>query len=234
MTMNQSFAEQVTTPDAISDPAEVAKVARFYEELLLQTDTTRVAFRLARTYAEALLGVAEGKGEAEAVGEQFRSLFQDVFPATPGFEGLLVSPGVSRKRKDEFLAKALEGKASPLFVDFLRVLNRKDRLGLLRPVAVAYRTLRENSANRTRVLVETAAPLTPAQTQSLTETLAATIGKTPVLVVRENPDLIGGLVVHVGDKVFDTSVRTKLQTLRTKLLARGNHEIQRGRDRFSH
>ncbi|MBY0513297.1 MAG: F0F1 ATP synthase subunit delta, partial [Gemmataceae bacterium] len=69
---------------------------------------------------------------------------------------------------------------------------------------------------------------------ALTQTLAAALGKTPILVVRPNPALLGGLVVHVGDTVYDTSVRSKLQTARTKLLARGSHEIQSRRDRFSH
>jgi F0F1-type ATP synthase delta subunit len=82
------------------------------------------------------------------------------------------------------------------------------------------------------VLVETAAPLDADQTAALEKTLAALTGKTPVLVVREKPELIGGLVVHVGDKVYDTSVRTKLRAVRNKLLARGSHEIQGGRDRF--
>ena len=131
-------------------------------------------------------------------------------------------------------AKALEGRATPLLVDFLRLLNRKDRLGSLRLIAIAYRSLRDSRANRLRVLVETAAPLTEEQKTVLTETLAETTGKTPVLVVREKPELIGGVVVHIGDRVFDTSVRTKLRTIRNQLLVRGTHEIQSRRDRFRH
>jgi F0F1-type ATP synthase delta subunit len=56
----------------------------------------------------------------------------------------------------------------------------------------------------------------------------------PVLRVREDPDLLGGMVVRVGAKVFDGSVRSRLETLRNQLLSRGSHEIQAGRDRFSH
>jgi F-type H+-transporting ATPase subunit delta len=82
--------------------------------------------------------------------------------------------------------------------------------------------------------VESAVSLTEAQQQALTDTLAGVIHKTPILVVRVKPELIGGLIVHIGDRVLDTSVRTRLQHIRTQLLARGSHEIQSGRDRFSH
>lgn len=233
MSQNASYLEQVQTPGAMS-PEELEHAQERYENILLQTDSSRVAGRLARTYAEALLAVAEGRGEADAVGDQFDSLLKDVFPKVPGFETFLDTPAVNKHAKDEALARVFGGAASPLFTDFLRLLNRKDRLGLVRLVAVAYRALRDKKANRLRVLVETAAPLDEAQKKALRDTLAQALNKTPVLVVRENPDLIGGLVVHVGDKVYDTSVRSKLQAVRNTLLVRGSHAIQSGRDRFSH
>jgi F-type H+-transporting ATPase subunit delta len=205
---------------------------RLREDTQLQTDSSRVAGRLARTYAEALLDAAEKQGQADAVGEQFASLLGDVLPSVGGLEAFLDSPSVSGKRKDAAIAQLFDGRATPLFLDFLRLLNRKNRLGILRLVAIAYRTLRDTQANRLSVLVEAAAPLDAGQRQALEATLAQLTGKTPMLVVRENADLIGGLVVHVGDRVYDTSVRSKLRAVRNKLLARGSHEIQGRRDRF--
>ena len=144
------------------------------------------------------------------------------------------TPAISRVRKDEVIAKVFGERTTALVADFLRLLNRKGRLGLIRLIAVAYRGLRDIKANRARVLVETAAPLSEKQIDDLRTTLGGLLSKTAVVVTRVNPELIGGLIVHVGDKVFDTSVRTKLFNVRTQLLERGNHEIQRGRDRFSH
>ena len=233
MTQNASYVEQVNTPGAMS-PEEMAQAQERYEDILLRTDSSRVAGRLARTYAEALLDIAGRRGEADAVAEQFDSLLNDVFPNVAGLEAFLDTPAVNKHTKDEALAGAFGDRATPLFLDFLRLLNRKDRLGLVRLIAVAYRALRDKKANRQRILVETAAPLSDAQKTALRDTLAAALNKTPVLVVRENPALIGGLVVHVGDKVYDTSVRTKLQAVRHTLLVRGSHAIQSGRDRFSH
>lgn len=233
MTQNASFAEQAETPGAVS-PDELAHAEHLYADELLQTDDSRVAGRLARTYAEALLGVAERRGEADAVADEFGSLLNDVFAQTPGLEAYLDTPAVNRLKKDELLARAFDGRATPLFLDFLRLLNRKDRLGLVRMVATAYRALRDRKANRQRVLVETAAPLDAAQKNALRDTLAQATGKQVVLVVREKPELIGGLVVHVGDTVHDTSVRSRLRAAREKLLVRGSHEIQSRRDRFRH
>src|SRR6185436_3770660 len=136
---------------------------------------------------------------------------RDVLDAHAGVEGFFENPALTREKKDAILAKAFDSSASPLFSDFLRVLNRKDRLGLVRLIAIAYRSLRDAAANRVLVLVEAAAPLSPDQQAEVASTLAAASGKTPVVVVRHTPELIGGMIVRVGDKVFDTSVRTKLQ-----------------------
>lgn len=231
MSQYSSYTEEAQTPGVLP-PEEMEKAQHLYEDILLRTDSSRVAGRLARTYAEALLAAAEQRGEADAIGEQFRSLGKDVFPNVPGLELFLSSPAANRKRKDAVIARVFDGRATPLFLDFLRLLNRKDRLGILRLIAIAYRALRDQQAHRQRILVEAAAPLAPDQQQALEAALAELTGKTPVLVVRENPDLIGGLVVHVGDKVYDTSVRSKLRAVRNKLLARGSHEIQGRRDRF--
>ncbi|QDU24002.1 ATP synthase F1 subunit delta [Urbifossiella limnaea] len=232
MSQYSSYVEEVMSTGYHMSAEDMEKAQHRYEDILLRTESSRVTGRVARTYAEALLTAAEARGEADAVGDQFRSLGKDVFPAMPGLEALLDSPSVSRKRKDAVITQLFDGRATPLFLDFLRLLNRKDRLGILRLIAIAYRSLRDNDANRLRILVETAAPLDADQTAALERALAELTGKTPVLVVRPAPELIGGLVVHVGDKIYDTSVRSKLRAVRTKLLARGSHEIQGRRDRF--
>jgi F-type H+-transporting ATPase subunit delta len=69
-----------------------------------------------------------------------------------------------------------------------------------------------------RVRVSTAVELTDAQKADLTATLAGMLKQTPVLDVRVAPDLLGGMVVQIGDRVIDTSVRTRLETIRTLLL----------------
>jgi F-type H+-transporting ATPase subunit delta len=231
MTMPGSFVESVNT-GKITDPAELARIEKLYEKILTETDSHRLAGRLATTYAESLLNVAEKRGEAEAIGEQLRSLADDVFADNPQFEALLANPSVHRSAKKAIIDKAFTGKCTPLFEDFLQVLCRHDRLHLLRPIGVAYQVLRDTYAKRIRILVETAVPLKPEQSDKLREILRESLKLEPILINRIRPELLGGVLLHVGDKVFDSTVQHRLDTLRTQFLARGSHEIQTRRDRF--
>src|SRR5262249_38857728 len=161
-------------------------------------------------YAEALLAVAVARNEVKQVGDDYHDLVYEVFPALPGLEAYLDSPAINRVKKDEMIDRLLQGKASPTFIDFLHVLNHKDRLSMLRFIGVAVRTLWEERGHRIRALVETAVPLTPPQIEAIRSTVEAALGKTPIVIVKVRPELIGGLIIHAGDKVFDTSIRTKL------------------------
>ncbi|MGL6097464.1 MAG: ATP synthase F1 subunit delta [Fimbriiglobus sp.] len=231
--MTQSFSQQVRTPGALP-PDELARIQQLYADVLMQSDLShggRAMGRLPRTYAQVLLDAALNQGNVAAVTSNFLSLVNDLFPQVAGLEEFLDAPTASKAAKDAVILKVFDGRCEPLFVNFLRLLNEKDRLGLTRFIWVAYRSLLEERFDRQRVLVEAAAPLSDEEREKLTATLTTLLNKTPVLVVREQPELIGGLVVHVGDKVFDTSVRTKLTNFRNQLLARGSNEIQRLRDR---
>ena len=231
--MNETYVDTVRTPGALT-PEELARAQHFYENLLTQSDAVSSMGRIPRSYAEALLAVAEARNEVKQVGEDFHALVYEVFPAMPGLEAYLDSPAINRTKKDQLIDSLLEGKASPTLIDFLHVLNRKDRLSMLRFIGIAVRTLWEERGHRIRVLVESAVALSPEQIGSIRSSVQAALGKTPILVVKVKPELIGGLVIHAGDKVFDTSIRTKLVTLRNQLMARGTNEIQSRRDRFSH
>ena len=110
--------------------------------------------------------------------------------------------------------------------NLLGVLNHNNRLWLVRPVAAAYRDLLDHRAGRVRVRVTSAVPLTDEQRGRLAETLAARLKKTPVLSVAVDPELLGGLVVRVGDQVIDSSVRTRLETLRSQLLEQGSSYVR--------
>lgn len=189
--------------------------------------------RLAGIYAEALLDAAEKRGSVDAVGEELHGIVVDVFQADPRVEQLFGSPAVKRSQKAPLLTRAFEGKIGDLLLDFLQVLNKNDRLSLIRQVAVSYRALCDRRAKKVRVQVLSASELDEAQKKTLRETLQAALHKDPILEMRIDPELLGGMIVQVGDDVFDASVRTRIQTLRKQLQASSSHEIQVGRDRFS-
>jgi F-type H+-transporting ATPase subunit delta len=203
------------------------------ESATLSGDEGRASQRIARTYAEALLNIAEERNLVDAIGEELHLLIFDLFQKEPKLEALFATPAIKRSRKEPMIRKAFQGKASDLFLDFLLVLNRYDRLGLVRSVYFAYRELRDHRAKRIRIIVRSAVPLTEEQQNQLRQTFETSLKQEPVLDLRVDPNLLGGMVVQVGDEVFDSSVRSRIDTIRNQLLARSSYEIQSQRDRFS-
>jgi F-type H+-transporting ATPase subunit delta len=190
---------------------------------------------LARTYAEALVNVAEKEGQVEEVVNELGAVESDLLGPNPQFAELLASPLLPAAEKDRILVQTLEGRALPAVVRFLRVLNQRGRLGLIGPVAAAARELWDRRQNRRPVTVRSAVPLDGAQQAALRERLVALLGgATPILHPVVDPSLIGGLVVQVGDEVYDASVRNRLEQLRRRLIERKTHEIQSRRDHFRH
>ncbi|MBV8605985.1 MAG: ATP synthase F1 subunit delta [Singulisphaera sp.] len=186
-----------------------------------------------RSYAEALLGAAEKEGQVEAVLDELDELVRDVLRAHPRFAALLASPALAATGKDRIVVETLEGRALPVVVRFLRVLNRHGRLGSLAAIVRAARATWDRRQNRRPVTVRSAVPLDEGQRAALHDRLGRMLGATPVMNVVVAPELIGGLVIQVGDHVYDASVRNRLAQLRDRLIASRLQEIRSHRDQFS-
>jgi F-type H+-transporting ATPase subunit delta len=192
-------------------------------DTVLEAGSTRS--RLARVYAEALMAAAEKQSAIESIGEELSGFVAEVYGTDRAAEEFLSSPAVGKKVKAEVLGAALSGRASELVRGLFAVLTRNNRLDLVRGITAAYRQLLDQRAGRVPVKVSTATQLTDAQRDALAETLSNILKQQPVLNVRVDPDLLGGMVVQVGDRVIDTSVRTRLQTIRTLLLDKGSSYV---------
>jgi F-type H+-transporting ATPase subunit delta len=193
-------------------------------------DATR---RVAGIYAEALLNAAAKAGRDTDILHELEGLVGEVFARDPAFEQFLGSAAVDRRRKAAVLRGAFEGRSDELLLNFLQVLNEHDRLDALRAVAAVYRGLYDERSGRMKVNVTSAAPLTDEQQERLRGQLRQQFQREPILHVRVDPDLLGGLVVQVGDWVWDASVRTQLDEIREQVIERSTHAIQSGRNRFS-
>jgi F-type H+-transporting ATPase subunit delta len=191
------------------------------------------AQRVARVYAEALLNAADKQKQSDEVVEALESLIRDLFQAEPQLEAFLTSSAIGRERKAQLIDKVFESRASDLFVNFLKVLNRHERLNLLRPILAAAKELRDERAKRIRVQVRSAVPLANDQENRLRQQLRDALKLEPVLQTQVDPELLGGMMVRVGDWLYDASVRARLESIRNQLIERSSHEIQSGRDRFS-
>jgi F-type H+-transporting ATPase subunit delta len=188
-------------------------------ETVLDAGTAQA--RLARVYAESLMRAALGVSPQAAldVGEEMRKLRLGLIDH-PEVAEFLSSPALGKKGKLALLEQAFSGRASHLLRGLAHALWQNNRLHLFRNVVAAYLRLLDERAGRVPVTVTSAVPLTDEENERLASTLRKSLGREPVVTARVDPDLLGGLIVKVGDTVVDTSVRSRLQSLRTLLLAR--------------
>ena len=188
---------------------------------------------VARIYADAFLDAAPA-GQAEGLIEEFRSFVTEVLEKRPEFRTLLVSAMVSRDEKLAVIERTVAKVASPALANFLSVVARHERLDLLTQILHETQRQYEIRTGRGRVQVVSARPLSAAAADTIQRQLAKTLPFQPVLETSVDPSLLGGLVIRVGDTVYDGSLRTRLKQLRNRMRQRSIHEIQSGRDRFSH
>ena len=186
---------------------------------------------LARTYADALLDAA-GSGTTEVL-EELTSFVDDVLAKLPQLRDVFFSRVVGRDEKIHLVDRVFSGKASPLLANFLRVLVRHDRLDLVPLIAREARLRQEARSGKQRVQIKTAMPLSDQSRDRLRQRLAESLPFEPILETQVDPSLIGGIVIRVGDTVYDSSLATRVAQLRDRIQQRSLHEIQSGRDRFS-
>lgn len=188
--------------------------------------------RLAGIYAQALLDASAHKNDVDAT---FGEL-QQIASLRPGvsnpFSELLDSPTTNRDVRKGIIDRVFQNRVSESVLNFLHVLNDHDRLVLLIPIIQAFGQLVDRRSGRVAVHVRTATTLDSGARTALEQQLREALGKEPVLHCTVEPDLLGGMIVRVGDRVWDGSLSWQIHCLQDQLMERGNHAIQSGRDRF--
>lgn len=209
------------------DSSDSSGLPRLHETVL-DTQSQQVA----AIYAKALLGAADKAGQTLPVLEQLASLITDVLDTNPRFDAVISSPMVDGDEKVGILERTLKSQASPLLLHFLKVMAEHDRLDVLRSVYRLAREMYEEEQGRRTVVIRTAEPIDDAQVQAIADRLRGVLGIEPAIVREVAPELIGGVMLRIGDTVFDGSVATQLERARKHMLHRSTYEIQSGRDRF--
>ena len=183
-------------------------------------------------YAQAILDAAEAAGQTEALVEEFDSFLTDVLDREPKFEAVICSTMISREEVSGALDRVLGGRASPLFVNFLKVLSRHGRLDCLRAIHRRLHALYDVLQNRVRVRLTTAQPIGTELASRIRIALRGKLQREPVLELAVDPKLIGGAVLRLGDTLYDSSIANQLQNLLQQMTDRSAHEIQSRRNRF--
>jgi len=166
---------------------------------------------VARNYAEALFALGDGYGP----------LLDAVAAAVQADERIrtaLESPRVAKAVKGQILEKALKGEAPKEFVRFLQAVVRRGRQGLLTEIAQQYLVLLDEKLNRVHAGVTLASDPDSRTQKQVIERLTEALGREVRAYFRSDPRILGGVVVRVGDRIFDGSVRRRLTALQRRML----------------
>ena len=174
---------------------------------------------VARRYAQALTEEAQGAGQLDAVDADV-ALLAETLDGSRELRAALTSPVVSHAKKEAVLDRLFGGRLSDLSLRFLRLLVAKQRDGLIPEILAAYHRLRDERTGTVEATVRTAKPIGPDEAERLKAALEARAGKTVRMRIDVDPSLVGGLVVRLGDVVYDRSVKHQLETLREQLAER--------------
>ncbi len=173
---------------------------------------------LAGRYAAALFSVAHRLGEEQKVQADLGSAHKLLLDSLPS----LRNPRVPPASKKNILQDALGGKVGATTLKFLDLLVDKKRFDLMVMVSAVYAKIAAEKRGSAKAHVRTAAPLSPDAQQRLAAKLKKFTGKDIELDVKEDPELIGGITVKIGDWVLDSSLRGQLRRLRESFDYHGN------------
>jgi F-type H+-transporting ATPase subunit delta len=173
---------------------------------------------IAKNYAETLLELAQRAGDLRGWGEMVDQV-SDAMETDRRLRTFLESPRVSAQRKNEILQKAYGAQLPRNFLRFLQALVNHRRQMLIPAIAHTYHDLVDQVEGRVHASVTVARAADDNDRDVVTKQLSRMLGKEVVPHFVVNGDILGGVVVRVGDTVLDGSVRRRLATLRTKMLA---------------
>lgn len=168
-------------------------------------------------YATALFELADEQGALDAVGDALGQI-REALGASDDLAALIKSPVVPRDEQATAMAKVLEAmKIGAPVSNLVALMASKRRLYALPQVIAGFNDLLAKKRGVTSAEVTSAKPLTKAQQEALEKTIKSTVGDSIALDVTVDESLIGGLVVKVGSKMIDTSIRSKLASLKTAM-----------------
>jgi F-type H+-transporting ATPase subunit delta len=169
---------------------------------------------MAGRYAIALFDLAVEEERIDEV-ETALARIEDLLKESPDFARLVRSPVFSSEEQARALAAiAAHAEITGLTANFLQLLVKNRRLFALRDIVAGFRRLVADHRGEVTAEVTSAIPLSAAQVEELKATLKAKTGKAVTLNATVDPAILGGLIVKIGSRMVDTSIRTKLNTLK--------------------
>ncbi len=166
----------------------------------------------ARVYAEALFEAGKDKGKLDALHEQLDQ-FVDVLERNRDLQVFLFSPYLSSADKREGLQRVISG-AEPELINFLELLIEKHRMPEIFRIRREFDELWKKENRRLDVTVTSAVELDPAVVEKIGQEVERQTGEAVELSSRVDDGILGGIVLQVGNRVLDASIRSRLEKLR--------------------
>lgn len=180
------------------------------------TDDT-ITGGVAGRYASALFDLAEEANQVRQVEKDLIAL-QSLLNESADLKRMVRSPVFSSDEQGRAIAAVTEKAGlAPLVINFLKVLARNRRLFAVGEMIRTFLALAARQRGEVNAEVATAHALTDEQLATLKETLRASAGKDVNLITKVDPTLLGGLIVKMGSRMIDSSIRTKLTSLKTAM-----------------
>lgn len=168
-------------------------------------------------YAQALFDLAKDQNEVAKVEADLRSL-KAAIGESRELRVLLASPAFSADDKGKGLAAIADAaRFRATTQKFLGLLAANGRAAELAAVIAGFERLAAEARGEVRAQVVTAVPMTPAQANGVAQALRQALGKDPQIETRVDPAILGGIKVRVGSRLFDASLRSKLDSLKFAL-----------------
>jgi ATP synthase F1 delta subunit len=171
---------------------------------------------IAQVYARSLFEVAKGRGNLDELREQLAQ-FAEALEASRDFQVFLFSPYFSTAEKKEGLGRAVSD-ADPIFMNFLEVLVERHRMPALFRIRARFEELWEEENRLLPVQVTSAVELDEGPVATIGERIGEQTGRKVELSSTVDPDILGGIVLRVGNSVLDASIRNRLNQLRKSVV----------------
>jgi F-type H+-transporting ATPase subunit delta len=172
----------------------------------------------ATAYARALLDLAKADNQAQEIGQELTQI-RELLDADSAFEQFLSNPAVGVDARLPVLQKAFDGKVNGLTWNFLRLLNQKGRLSLLRQITDVYDDLLDELYGKVEVDVTVAQRLDEGELEDVRRVVSEALKRDAVVHQYVDDSIKGGQVLRLHDKLIDTSVRAQLAALKQQMLA---------------
>lgn len=172
---------------------------------------------ISKRYARAFFEIAGEEKKLEQYYNELRQ-FSSIVTENKDLGGFLANPIFEQDVKKKVLEQII-GKLSlsPMTINFLKLLVDKSRIGVLPDIEICYRQMMDETLRKVRVILKTAFPLSGEMQKYITENLKKVTGQEVEVTLEDDKDLLGGIVIGVGDTLYDGSIKNQLNNMRNLL-----------------